>query len=100
MLYMILGEDAPDALPRRLAARPAHLERLRALQAEGRLLLAGPRPKVDAAVPTAAGFHGSLIVAEFASLADAEAWAQADPYVAEGVFTAVTVQPFLRVLPE
>lgn len=100
MLYLILGEDAPDALPRRLAARPAHLARLRALQDEGRLLLAGPRPKVDAAVPTPAGFHGSLIVAEFDSLEAARAWAEADPYVAENVFTAVTVQPFLRVFPE
>lgn len=100
MLYLILGEDGPDALPRRKAARPAHLERLRALQAEGRLVLAGPRPKVDANSPTEAGFHGSLIVAEFASQAEAEAWAAADPYATEGVFEQIRVQPFIKVFPE
>lgn len=100
MLYLILGDDAPDSLARRLEARPAHLERLRALQREGRLLLAGPRPKVDAAVPTAAGFHGSLIVAEFPSLDAAQAWAEADPYVAAGVYARVTVQAFIKTLPE
>ncbi|MDP3859031.1 MAG: YciI family protein [Stagnimonas sp.] len=100
MLYLILGHDAADALPRRKAARPAHLERLRALQAEGRLVLAGPRPKVDANSPTEAGCHGSLIVAEFASLAEAEAWAAADPYSTEGVFERVEVQPFIKGFPE
>lgn len=100
MLYMILGNDAPDALPRRLEARPAHLERLRTLQAEGRLIIAGPRPRVDAGSPTAAGFHGSLIVAEFASLEAAETWAQADPYVAAGVYAQLTVQPFVKGFPE
>lgn len=99
MLYMILGEDADDALARRRAARPAHLARLEALRDEGRLLLAGPRPRIDAADAGEAGFHGSLIVAEFESLAAAQAWADADPYRSEGVFREVSVQPFVRVLP-
>lgn len=100
MLYMILGQDAPDALPKRKLARPAHVERLRALQSEGRLLLAGPRPKVDASAANEAGFNGSLIVAEFASLAEAEAWAAAAPYALEGVFEQVLVQPFVKTFPE
>ncbi|MCL2345486.1 MAG: YciI family protein [Desulfobulbus sp.] len=99
MLYLILGEDRPDALPARLAARPAHLERLRALQAEGRLLLAGPCPAIDSPDPGPAGFSGSLIVAEFASLAAAQNWAEADPYVAAGVYASVAVKPFKKVLP-
>lgn len=99
MLYMILGQDLPDSLAQRKAQRPAHLERLRQLQAEGRLLLAGPRPKVDASSAPEAGFHGSLIVAEFASLAAAQAWAAADPYLAAGVYSEVIVQPFIKALP-
>ncbi len=99
MLYLILGDDAADALPRRRAARPAHLEHLKALQAEGRLILAGPRPRVDARDAGEAGFHGSLIVAEFADLEAARAWAAADPYAQAGVFAQVTVQPFVKVLP-
>jgi len=99
MLYAIIGEDRPDALMSRLAARPAHLERLRSLQDEGRLLLAGPCPAVDSPDPGPAGFSGSLIVAEFASLADARAWADADPYVAAGVFASVAVKPFRKALP-
>ena len=99
MLYTIIGEDRPDSLPQRLAARPAHLERLHALQAEGRLLLAGPNPAIDAADPGPAGFTGSLIVAEFPSLAAARAWADADPYVAAGVYAQVSVKPFRKVLP-
>ncbi|MBI2382804.1 MAG: YciI family protein [Gammaproteobacteria bacterium] len=99
MLYVILGHDAPDALSRRLAARPAHLERLKQLQKEGRLLLAGPRPKVDAADPGAAGYHGSLIVAEFPDLAAARAWAESDPYRLQGVFNKVEVWPFVKSLP-
>ncbi len=99
MLYMILGQDAPDSLERRLAARPAHLERLNTLKAEGRLTLAGPCPAIDAPDPGPAGFSGSLIVAEFPSLADARAWADADPYVAAGVFAGITVKPFRKVLP-
>lgn len=99
MLYAILGRDAPDSLPRRRAARPAHLERLQALAAEGRLLVAGPLPAIDAPDPGPAGFAGSLIVAEFASLAAARAWADADPYVTQGVFAGVEVHPYLKVLP-
>ena len=99
MLYAITGTDIADSLARRLEARPAHLARLQALQNEGRLLLAGPFPAVDAVDPGAAGFTGSLIVAEFASLEAAQAWAEADPYVAAGVYAGVSVQPFKKVLP-
>lgn len=99
MLYAIIGEDVPDSLDRRLAARPAHLGRLEALQHAGRLLLAGPFPAIDSNDPGAAGFSGSLIVAEFDSLADARVWADADPYVAAGVYDGVSVKPFRRVLP-
>ncbi len=99
MLYMILGNDHADALPLRRATRPAHLEYLKALQSQGRLLLAGPRPRVDATDAGAAGFHGSLIVAEFPDLAAAQAWASHDPYVLAGVFSQVTVQAFVKVMP-
>lgn len=99
MWYAIIGEDVPDSLEQRLAARPAHLARLQALQDEGRLLLAGPFPAVDAADPGPAGFSGSLIVAEFASLQAAREWAEADPYRAAEVYRQVTVQPFRKVFP-
>ena len=99
MLYAILGRDTPNSLDRRLAVRPAHLERLNALLAEGRLILAGPLPAIDSPDPGPAGFQGSLVVAEFAALADARAWADADPYVAAGVYSAVEVYPFRKVLP-
>ena len=99
MLYAIFGNDVTDSLEKRKAARPAHLARLQALQDEGRLLLAGPFPAVDAVDPGPAGFTGSLIVAEFASLEAAEAWADADPYVAAGVYAKVTVKPFKKVMP-
>lgn len=99
MLYAITGADIADSLSRRLDARPAHLARLQALQGEGRLLLAGPFPAVDAVDPGAAGFTGSLIVAEFTSLEAAQAWAEADPYVAAGVYASVSVQPFKKVFP-
>lgn len=99
MLYVIQGEDVAGSLPQRLAARPAHLARLQALQDAGRLLLAGPFPAIDAIDPGPAGFSGSLIVAEFASLTDAQAWAGADPYVDAGVYAQVTVKPFRKVLP-
>ena len=99
MWFVILGRDADDALPRRLAARAQHLERLTELRDEGRLLLAGPMPAIEAEDPGPAGFSGSLIVAEFASLADARAWAQADPYVAAKVYRDVEIHPFKRVLP-
>ncbi|MEW5770301.1 MAG: YciI family protein [Pseudomonadota bacterium] len=99
MFYAIVGEDVPDSLDRRLAARPAHLERLNALKDEGRLLLAGPFPAIDSPDPGPAGFSGSLIVAAFDSLEAARAWADADPYVAAGVYARVSVKPFKRVLP-
>lgn len=99
MLYVIAGEDRPDSLSDRLAARPAHLARLQELQAQGRLVLAGPCPAIDSPDPGPAGFSGSVIVAEFPSLEDARAWADADPYVAAGVYQAVSVKPFKKVLP-
>jgi len=99
MLYALIGEDTPDSLPKRLAARPAHLERIQHLQAEGRLVLAGPMPAIDSPDPGPAGFAGSLIVAEFASLAEAQAWLDADPYVAAGVFARAIARPFRQVMP-
>ena len=99
MLYAIIGQDVPDSQDKRLAARPAHLARLQALQDKGRLLLAGPFPAVDAADPGAAGYTGSLIVAEFASWQAAQEWAEGDPYVTRGVFGKISVQPFRKVLP-
>ncbi len=99
MLYAIIGQDVANSQAIRMAARPAHVARLQALQEEGRLILAGPFPAVDASDPAASGFSGSLIVAEFASLQNAEAWAQADPYVATGVYAQVSVKPFRKVFP-
>ena len=99
MFYAIISQDVEGSLEKRLGARPAHLERLQALKAAGSLLLAGPHPAIDAEDPGPAGFTGSLVVAEFPSLADAQAWADADPYVAAGVYAQVTVKPFKKVLP-
>jgi uncharacterized protein YciI len=99
MWYAIFGNDVPDSLDRRKRVRPAHLARLQALQDEGRLLLAGPFPAVDAEDPGTAGFTGSLIVADFDTLEAAQAWADADPYVAAGVYEDKTVRPFKRVFP-
>ncbi len=99
LYYAIVGQDAPDSLDKRLAARPQHLARLQSLQSEGRLLLAGPFPAIDSPDPGPAGFSGSLIVAAFDSLAAAQAWAEADPYVDAGVYAQVTVKPFKKVLP-
>ena len=99
MLYTIIGQDVPHSLEKRLATRPAHMARLQALQDEGRLILAGPFPAVDASDPAAAGFSGSLIVAEFATLPEAETWAQADPYVTAGVYAQVAVKPFRKIFP-
>jgi len=99
MLYAIVGEDVPNSLEQRLASRPAHLARLTDLEAAGRMVLGGPFPAIDSADPGPAGFSGSLIVAEFDSLAVAQAWADADPYVAAGVYARVTVRPFKQVLP-
>lgn len=99
MFYVIQGVDVPNSLEKRLAARPDHLARLTELQQNGRLLLAGPFPAIDSNDPGPAGFTGSLIVAEFPSLQEAQAWAEADPYVAAGVYARVEVKPFKKVLP-
>lgn len=99
MLYMIVGIDRADSLSERLRVRDAHLARLHALRDEGRLVMAGPNPAIDAENPGEAGFSGSLIVAEFASLEDAKAWAAADPYIEAGVYTDTIIKPFKRVLP-
>jgi len=99
MLYAINGHDTPNSLEKRLSVRPAHVARLQALQDEGRLILAGPFPAVDSNDPGTAGFSGSLIVAEFSSLAAATEWAQADPYVAAGVYAQVEVKPFKKTFP-
>jgi len=99
MLYVIVGRDGPEAARLRPEARTAHLARLDALVGDGRLVLAGPMPAIDAEDPGPAGFHGSLIVAEFDDLEQARAWAGADPYHANGAWTAVEVQPFKQVLP-
>ena len=99
MLYAISGEDIPESLERRLAARTAHLDRINILQKEGRLILAGPYPAIDSPDPGPAGFSGSLIVAEFESLEAARTWAETDPYVTSGVFAKLTVKPFKKVMP-
>ncbi|MDG4550181.1 MAG: YciI family protein [Candidatus Contendobacter sp.] len=99
MLYAIIGRDVPGTLAQRLAIRPVHLERLNTLLNEGRLILAGPLPAIDSPDPGPAGFTGSLLVAEFATLEDARTWAETDPYVAAGVWGAVEVYPFRKVLP-
>lgn len=99
MLYAIIATDVANSLDARLAARPAHIERLQQLKAEGRVVLAGPHPAADSNDPGAAGFTGSLIVAEFTSLEAAKSWADADPYIAAGVYANVIVKPFKQVLP-
>lgn len=98
MYYAIISEDIENSLERRRSARPAHLKRLNKLADQDRLMLAGPHPAIDSPDPGAAGFSGSLVVAEFDSLEQAQAWADADPYVAAGVYAKVTVKPFKRVL--
>ncbi len=100
MLYAIYAEDTANSLEKRLAARPAHLQRLQELQNQGKLVLAGPMPAVDAENPGPAGFTGSLIVAEFDSLTAARAWADTDPYSTSGVYAHVTVKPFKQVFPQ
>ncbi|ENR0233044.1 YciI family protein [Enterobacter bugandensis] len=97
MLYVIYSEDVADSLEKRLSVRPAHLARLQLLQDEGRLLTAGPMPAVDSNDPGAAGFSGSTVIAEFESLEAAQAWADADPYFAAGVYAKVTVRPYKKV---
>jgi uncharacterized protein YciI len=99
MYYAIISEDSAHSLEKRKAARPAHLARLQQLTDEGRLLVAGPHPAIDNENPGDAGFTGSLVVAEFGSLQEAQTWADADPYVAAGVYATVTIKPFKKVLP-
>ncbi|MBX9675641.1 MAG: hypothetical protein CTY37_08665 [Methylotenera sp.] len=99
MLYVIIAEDTPDSLDKRLQNRPAHLARLTELQNQGRLLLAGPMPAIDSADPGPSGFTGSLIVAEFSDLEAAKNWANADPFVGAGVYASVVVKPFRKTLP-
>ncbi|RWU12365.1 YciI family protein [Pseudidiomarina gelatinasegens] len=99
MWFVIWAEDAPNSLAARRATRPAHLERLKQLQADGRLLVAGPCPAIASSDPGEAGFTGSMVVAEFDSLAAAQAWADADPYIAAGVYHQVTVKPYIKALP-
>ena len=100
MLYAIIATDVENSLEDGLAARPTHLARLQQLQKEGRLVIAGPHPAIDSEDPGEAGFTGSLIVAEFESLEDAQDWANADPYNAAGVYDNVIVKPFKKVFPQ
>lgn len=99
MYYLIYSEDVPNSLPLRMTVREDHLARLKSLQDQGRLLVAGPCPAIDSENPGDAGFTGSLIIAEFANLAEAQSWAEADPYIAAGVYRSVTVKPYKKVLP-
>ena len=99
MLYAIISQDVENSLGKRKETRPAHLERLNALLDEGRLILAGPHPAIDCEDPGEAGFSGSLIVAEFESIEDAQAWADDDPYKHAGIYSSVTVKPFKKVMP-
>ncbi len=99
MLYAIISTDVSNSLEKRLAARPAHLDRLQTLQDAGKLIIAGPHPSVDAENPGEAGFTGSLVVAEFDRLEDAQQWAQTDPYIDAGVYASVIVKPFKKVFP-
>lgn len=99
MLYAIISEDIDNSLEKRKGARPAHLERIQDLVDEGRVIVAGPHPAIDSEDPGEAGFTGSLVIAEFGSQEEAQAWADADPYAAAGVYARVTVKPFKKVLP-
>ena len=99
MWYAMISEDIENSLAKRLEARPAHLQRLQDLKDDGRLFAAGPHPAIDSMEPGEAGFTGSLVIAEFSSLTDAQQWADADPYIAAGVYQQVTVKPFKKVLP-
>ena len=100
MLYAILSEDVADSLDRRMSVRPAHIQRLQNLQDVGRLVIAGPHPAIDSNTPGDAGFTGSLVIAEFSSLEAAKDWADADSYVAAGVYAHVSVKPFKQVFPQ
>lgn len=99
MLYAIISQDVEESLALRMSTRPEHLKRLEALRDAGRLVIAGPHPAIDSETPGPAGFSGSLVIAEFPSLEEAQAWADADPYVAGGVYARVIVKPFKKVLP-
>ncbi|MBQ0783327.1 MAG: YciI family protein [Amphritea sp.] len=99
MFYAIISEDKPGTLEQRLSARPEHLARLVALRDEGRLLVAGPHPAIDSEDPGPAGFTGSLVIAEFTSLEQAQSWADKDPYINAGVYQQVVVKPYKKVLP-
>ena len=99
MLYSIVGKDVENSLQARLAARPEHVERLKQLVSQGRLIVAGPNPAIDSSDPGDAGFTGSIIIAEFDSLQDAQDWADADPYIVGGVYDSVEVKPFNQALP-
>jgi uncharacterized protein YciI len=100
MLYSIVSEDIENSLELRKSARPAHLARLNTLQDDGRLILAGPSPKIDSEEPGEHGFTGSIVIAEFNSLQDAQTWADSDPYIDAGVYRSVSVKPFKKVLPQ
>lgn len=99
MFYAIISEDIENSLEKRLAARPDHIARLKELNEQGRLLIAGPHPAIDSEDPGSAGFTGSLVVAEFPSLTEAQLWADNDPYISAGVYKKVTVKPYKKVLP-
>lgn len=99
MLYAIISEDIPNSLPLRAKARPDHIARLQELKEQGRLIIAGPHPAIDSEDPGEAGFTGSLVIAEFPSLEDAQRWADEDPYIAAGVYAEVKVKPYKKVLP-
>ena len=99
MLYAIISQDVENSLEKRLSVRPDHIGRLESLKEQGRLILAGPHPAIDNNDPGPAGFSGSLVVAEFSSLEEAQAWADDDPYIKAGVYDTVTVKPFKKVLP-
>ncbi len=99
MLYAIISQDKPNSLNSRMTARPAHLERLEDLKQQGRLVIAGPHPAIDSENPGESGFSGSLVIAEFSNRSEAQAWADADPYIAAGVYSSVIVKPFKKVLP-
>lgn len=99
MLYAFISQDVENSLAARLEARPAHVERLQLLKQQGRLIIAGPHPAIDNSDPGPAGFSGSLVVAEFENLSEAQSWADADPYVAAGVYQSIIVKPFNKVLP-
>jgi len=99
MLYVIFSQDVENSLPLRIKSRPAHIARLQELNEQGRLFVAGPNPAIDSEDPSDAGFTGSTVIAEFDSLVDAQAWADADPYIEAGVYASVIVKPFKKVLP-